>query len=239
MIQPLFKHPKHCVDILRESAKIGSQREFVARGANTSRCPSCLMSEFACFCDHRQTSNTAIQFTLLFHYTEIHKPTNSGRLIADLFPNQTQAFIWSRTSPCEPLTKRIAKYQSNSIILYPETQRRLETQRHIEKLNHSNTPLHVIVLDATWRLASKMLHQSRWLDDIPTLGISEDIQKTFMVRQAKHDHQFATAEVVAMLMAQANEPQQGKLLEDYYQIFNHHSLWSRKRAGTPKTSTDT
>lgn len=220
----------HCVDMLRQAAKLDSQRDFIARGSNAARCPQCLMAAFACFCHSRHPSNTSVRFTLLYHYTEIHKPTNSGRLIADLFPHQTDAFLWSRTAPDAALIDRITKYQSRSIILYPSTERRQQNNSHITQMPlHGDAPLHVIVLDATWRLASKMLHQSRWLDPIPTFAINEATQKTFMARHAKHDHQFATAEVAAMLLAQHGEQQQSQQLADYYETFNSHSIWSRRR----------
>ena len=225
------KHPPHCVDLLREHAKQNSQRAFVARGANAERCPSCLMATFACFCEKRVTQTSAIHITLLYHYTEIHKPTNSGRLIADLFPEQTQAFLWSRVSPEPTLLARLSDLKQQSIILYPETDRRLASHQHLTHLPNPSpeAPLHVIVLDATWRLASKMLHQSRWLDDIPTFAISDAAQRSFKVRHAKHDNQFATAEVMAMLLAQAGEHQPSEALANYYQAFNEHSVISRKR----------
>ena len=229
MPEQLLKHPQHCVDLLREEAKQASQRAFVARGSNTTRCPSCLMAAFACFCNQRVTSQSNTLFTLLYHYTEIHKPTNSGRLIADLFPNQTNAHIWSRTEPSQALLDQIEAHQKNTIILYPATEQRLSKDRHLESLAELGAPRHVIILDATWRLASKMLHQSRWLDVIPTFAINEDVQRTFMVRQAKHEQQFATAEVVAMLLAETGERQQSQQLADYYQVFNTRSVMSRQR----------
>lgn len=232
-----LKHPQHCVDKLREQAKQHSQRAFVARGANTTRCPSCLMADFACFCHLRTAQDSPILFTLLYHYTEIHKPTNSGRLIADLFPEHTQAYIWSRTEPEQALLERINHSNQRSIILYPETEKRLILETHTNMLPdtgaiNTELPLHVIVLDATWRLASKMLHQSRWLDAIPTFAISDDTQRSFKVRHAKHENQFATAEVVAMLLAQAGYAEQSHALANYYQIFNEHSLISRRRGNS-------
>lgn len=234
-----YKHPAHCVDLLREKAKHNSQRAFIARGANAERCPSCLMASFACFCSQRTLEHSNVHITLLYHYTEIHKPTNSGRLIADLFPEQTHAYLWSRTDPEPELLERLDQLKTHSLILYPETDRRLANHQHLTTLPTPSAahPLHVIVLDATWRLASKMLHQSRWLDDIPTFAISDDVQRSFNVRHAKHEHQFATAEVMAMLLAQAGEMQQSDALASYYQTFNQHSLISRKRSTAPDTIT--
>ncbi|SBS33512.1 DTW domain protein [Marinomonas aquimarina] len=229
-----LKHPPHCVDRLRTQAKQDSRREFVARGANAQRCPSCLMASFACFCDQRQAQTSPVHFTLLYHYTEIHKPTNSGRLIADLFPKQTEAYIWSRTEPEPLLLERLKAHQGRNVILFPGTDKREAAGTHLTELPPQDSPLNIIVLDATWRLASKMLHQSRWLDSIPTFAIHDEAIRSFKVRHAKHDNQFATAEVAAMLLAQADATEQSQALAQYYQTFNDHSMWSRRRQHSPK-----
>ena len=230
MIQnPKRKHPPHCVDLLRGQLEQISQRAFIARGSNTVRCPSCLMSELACFCSERTCMKSPIQFTLLYHNTEIHKPTNSGRLLADLFPNQTEAYLWSRTKPEEALLERLTAFRGNTAILFPETERRKASGKYLKAETAENKIEHIILLDATWRLASKMLHQSRWLDDIPTYGISSEAIRSFKTRHAKHDHQFATAEVASMCLESLHAPKEASVLFKYYNIFNERSMTSRRR----------
>lgn len=238
MLQNNRNHAAHCVDNLRELSRQDSKRTFTARGANTPRCQTCLMADFACFCGQRPTNlGTKTHFTLVYHCTEIHKPTNSGRLIADLFPNNTEAFLWSRTEPNQQLLDRLNQFEGRNLILFPDTERRNQDPLHRDVNCSSSTELNIIILDATWRLASKMLHQSRWLDKIPTLAINEQTQRTFSVRHAKHDNQYATAEVVAMLLAQFNEEKQSEALTTYYNVFNQHCLWSRQRHLTPTPNT--
>ncbi|MBJ7552494.1 tRNA-uridine aminocarboxypropyltransferase [Marinomonas ostreistagni] len=230
MIQnPKRKHPPHCVDLLREQLEQISQRAFIARGSNTVRCPSCLMSELACFCSERKAMTSPITFTLLYHNTEIHKPTNSGRLLADLFPDQTKAYLWSRTEPEPALLERLNAFKDRTAILYPETEKRKISGNYLIADKAGDNLNHIILLDATWRLASKMLHQSRWLDEIPTYSISSDAIRSFKTRHAKHDHQFATAEVAAMCLESLNAKKEADALTKYYNIFNERSMSSRRR----------
>lgn len=229
-------HPPHVVDKLREICKTGSRRPFIARGANTKRCPSCLMAEFACFCDERKVSSSPIDFVLLFHRDEIHKPTNSGRLIADLFPEQTQAFIWHRNEPEEALLTFLDERKGHCTVLFPRTETAAQQgriQQFLPLPTASSGQQHTfIVLDGTWKQASKMFHQSTWLKDIPHFEISHQAQRSFLVRHSSHDMQFATAEVVALLLDALGEETHSKMLLNYYQTFNQRCLLSRQRGYT-------
>lgn len=229
----LTKHPRHSVDLLRTLCRQNANRPYVARGSNAIRCPSCLMASFACFCDHRTIIEAPFEFILLFHRDEIHKPTNSGRLIADLFPNDTHAFIWDRKSPETALLDLLEEKKGHCSILFPDTATAQEQNRQTRTTPLNKTPDNkkhtFIVLDGTWKQASKMFHQSDWLKAIPHLEISSEAQRAFLVRHSTHDMQFGTAEVVALLMDSLGHKKSAEALLTYNQIFNQHCLASRKR----------
>jgi DTW domain-containing protein len=230
---------KHCVDLLREQCKADSMRPFIARGSNAIRCSHCLMAEFACFCHLRDNQISPVEFVLLFHRDEIHKPTNSGRLIADLFPNDTQAYLWSRTEPQKALLDYIKSKQGNCTILFPNTETAKQQNRPLRSAVPSSTQgddKHTfIILDGTWKQASKMFHQSDWLKNIPHFEINKEAQRSFLVRHASHKMQFATAEVTAMLLDTLGYREHSQQLLDYYQAFNEHCLISRKRSNSSQT----
>lgn len=224
---------KHCVDTLREQCRADSMRPFTARGSNAIRCPHCLMAEFACFCHLRENQTSPIEFILLFHRDEIHKPTNSGRLIADLYPNDTQAYLWSRTEPQQALLDHIKSKQGNCTILFPNTEtaqaQKRQTRSTAPSSNKGDEKHTFIILDGTWKQASKMFHQSEWLKDIPHFEINSEAQRSFLVRHSSHQMQFATAEVTAMLFDALGHREHSQQLLSYYQAFNEHCLISRKR----------
>ncbi|MGB0782507.1 MAG: tRNA-uridine aminocarboxypropyltransferase [Marinomonas sp.] len=229
---------KHCVDQLREACKATSKRPFIARGANAVRCDHCLMAEFACFCHHRKATSSPVDFILLYHRDEIHKPTNSGRLIADLFPNNTQAFLWSRTEPIEALLQTLSQKRNRCTVLFPNTetaQRQSRPLRAHTELVDAIQEHTFIILDGTWKQASKMFHQSEWLKNIPHFEISSEAQRSFLVRHSSHDMQFATAEVTAMLLDALGYHSESQRLISYYQTFNQHCLLSRHRANNEQT----
>ncbi|MBJ7537602.1 tRNA-uridine aminocarboxypropyltransferase [Marinomonas transparens] len=230
----------HCVDLLRNTCKEASRRPFTARGSNAKRCEFCLMAEFACFCHLRTPQTSPIEFILLFHRDEIHKPTNSGRLIADLFPNDTLAYLWSRTEPSQALLDHLNRKQGNCTLLFPNTETAQIQQRPLRAIppnTHKQGEKHTfIILDGTWKQASKMFHQSEWLKDIPHFEINNAAQRSFLVRHSSHDMQFATAEVTALLLDTLQHQEESQHLLCYYQTFNQHCLASRKRGGSQQKS---
>ncbi|WOD07480.1 tRNA-uridine aminocarboxypropyltransferase [Marinomonas sp. GJ51-6] len=233
----MVPNPKpHCVDILREQCKQESMRPFQARGSNLVRCPYCLMSKDACFCHLRNTGVSPVEFILLFHRDEIHKPTNSGRLIADLFPEDTKAYIWSRTEPSTPLLEHLSKVQGNCTVLFPNTDTAKAQERELRSVTPSSSAIQkhtFIILDGTWKQASKMFHQSEWLKHIPHFEVSSEAKRSFLVRHSSHKMQFATAEVTAMLLDTLGHLEQSQQLLHYYQAFNKRCLDSRRRYEAP------
>jgi DTW domain-containing protein YfiP len=191
------------------------------------------MSEFACFCHLRNSGSSSVEFILLFHRDEIHKPTNSGRLIADLFPDDTKAYLWSRTNPPKDLIEYIESKPESCTVLFPNTETAKAQNRMMRATppnTHKQSSKHTfIILDGTWKQASKMFHQSEWLKPIPHFEINSDAQRSFLVRHSSHQMQFATAEVSAMLLDVLGHTEQSQQLLRYYQIFNKQCLVSRKR----------
>ncbi len=222
----------HQVDLLRQHCTSISTRPFLARGAKLTRCQFCLMSQAACFCHTRKPLTLEIDLVLLYHRDEIHKPTNSGRLIADLFPTQTHAFLWSRKDPDPRLLTLLEDKSRQVLLLFPDKNMKNPVyDLTLERNSGLNKKITLILLDATWKQASKMFHLSQWLRQLPCISINMAKQKAFLVRHAKHDMQFATAEVSALALNALGYEDQAHQLMQYNATFNLHCLMSRNRAG--------
>ena len=224
--------PPHQVDLLRQYCQSISTRPFLARGAKLSRCQQCLMAQSACFCHARKSQVISLDLVLLYHRDEIHKPTNSGRLIADLFPDNTKAFLWTRKEPNPALLDILLDKNRQIVLLFLDNENKNPRfdPTTAEAINHGKK-ITLILLDATWKQASKMFHLSHWLRNIPCFSVNIEKQKAFLVRHAKHDLQFATAEVSAMALNALGYESQANQLMHYNSIFNQHCLMSRKRSG--------
>ncbi len=205
-----------------------STRPYRARGASVERCDACQLAQPWCICAWQVRVRVNIEFVLILHRDEVFKPTNSGRLLDDLFPGQCHAYEWSRQDPPEDLLVRLQNPARTVGILFPP---RDDRQVHLLGSDRPVTakPLTVVVLDGTWRQASRMLRLSPWLAQLPLLSIGGAQASSYQVREAPVAGQLATAEAAAQVLAAAGEREGAATLRDYFRIFSEHSLASRQQ----------
>jgi DTW domain-containing protein YfiP len=86
---------------LRAERLARATRPFLARG-NRSPLSALPAAQKLCLCATLAPSEAKSRFCLVMFDTEPMKPSNTGRLIADILPDTT-AFQWSRTEPPQAL----------------------------------------------------------------------------------------------------------------------------------------
>ncbi|WP_439135172.1 tRNA-uridine aminocarboxypropyltransferase [Pseudomaricurvus sp.] len=224
----------HCVDRLRAFCESQSTRTFNARGIALKRCSQCLLGLSTCICHYRKPGQSGIEFILLMHRDEVYKPTNTGRLIADLYPQQTHAFAWDRTRPPDELLELIADPRRHCQLVFPPREgddRIVESQPGFNMSEGSIAT--VILLDGTWKQARKMYSQSQWLKQLPLLNLESAIQTLagelghYKLRQACESGRLATAEAGALCLSAADDSANARKLLDYFTVFNEHYVAAR------------
>lgn len=220
------------VHYLRQECLARSTRPFLARGASVRRCSACLLAESVCICPWASRRESAVDFILLLHHDEVFKPTNTGRLVADIFPSNVTAFEWSRTEPSAQLLALLADPQRYPVIVFPADETSGRTI-HTSAPQLDDKRLTLILLDGTWRQASRMFRSSSWLAGLPVMTFATTQEGRYAVRQKIREGQLATAEAAAELLRLCGEEENGQALEDYFLIFNEHYVSTR--SGRPVT----
>lgn len=210
---------------LRAANLARSTRPFLARGATVQRCERCQLALAACLCPYRRDLRCGLDLVLLLHHDEIFKPTNSGRLIADLLPANTFAFEWSRTAPDPDLLRLLADSGRFPVLVFPAGEGRAVYTEPPPLAPDQRLTL--ILLDATWKQAGKMARASPWLAHLPLLCLPAARQGAYAVRQAIRAGQLATAEAAAEVLKLCGEVAVGEVLQDYFAVFNEHCLATR------------
>lgn len=211
---------------LRQDCLARATRPFLARGKSVRRCPTCLLAEPVCICAWAAARHSAVDFVLLLHRDEVFKPTNTGRLIADILPANTTAFEWSRTEPPAELLALLADPTRYPVIVFPAEEGG-DRQVHTAAPTLGGKRLTLILLDGTWRQASRMFRSSAWLAGVPALTFTKPQEGRYAVRQKVREGQLATAEAAAELLRLCGEKDNGQVLEDYFTVFNEHYLSTR------------
>ncbi|NRA55605.1 MAG: DTW domain-containing protein [Gammaproteobacteria bacterium] len=213
----------HAVQRLHQYRESISTRPFKGRGYKTDRCPNCRISRKHCICPHCPTCHSQAAFLLLMWDDEVLKPSNTGRLIADLI-DDTHAFIWQRTEVDPALLALINDPQYQAFVVFPQEYAHPEQQvvNQVPKLAANKRPL-FILLDGTWREAKKMFRRSPYLSNLPLLSINTSSHSDrYRVRKAIADGQMATAEVAAQVLNSFGENDNGAILDLWFDVFSYH-----------------
>nr|WP_246223192.1 DTW domain-containing protein [Alteromonas profundi] len=210
---------------LRADELARAQRPFHARGSKVVRCEQCLLPSPQCICQFKPSPLTDCAVVFIMYKGEYYKPTNTGRLIADVVA-ENYAFLWHRTEPDKSLLALLRNPRYQPIVVFPHEY--AAPPRCIHTLNKVNNkkPL-FIFLDGTWREARKMFGKSPYLDNIPVLGVSPDIASNYLLRESSHGFQHCTAEVGVSVLDLAGEKSAAQALAHYFSVFRHHYLMGK------------
>tara|TARA_B110000211_G_scaffold229725_1_gene287990 strand:- start:1391 stop:2029 length:639 start_codon:yes stop_codon:yes gene_type:complete len=179
-----------------------------------------------------EESKCSAGFLLLMHDTEVLKPSNTGKLIADLV-NETYAFLWSRTVPNPELLAVLNDPQWQPFVVFPSQYAEQGREVINEKVvcSDGKRPL-FIMLDGSWREAKKMFRKSPYLagfsivsfdpqQQLTQLDNNEQLTSRYQIRIAHVDNQFATAEVAARVLSMAGEHHKAHLLDLWFDVFSY------------------
>ena len=216
----IFLSHINTVHILRKQQLALSTKEFKARGYKVKRCEECLIPEKKCICALRPTITSHSAFCLVMYKNEYYKPTNTGKLIADVIPDN-YAFRWDRVAPDPALIALLKNPKYAPIIVFPQqyaaAHRCIHSVKDLADIQQGKIPLFVM-LDGTWREASKMF-KSPCFDPLPVLGIQPKKASSYQLREAAHEHQLCTAEVAIEVLKMAGDNQAAQALGEYFYQF--------------------
>ncbi len=207
---------------LRAQRLARSTRPFLARGNRVRRCQRCLLPLAHCLCQSITPQSARSRFCLMMYDTEPLKPSNTGRLIADILP-ETQAFAWSRTELDPALLHAINDPSYQPMVVFPASYAAPERQVCDHPPSAGKPPL-FIMLDGTWSEARKMFRKSPWLDQFPVMSVNVTTPSRYTLREAHAAAHHCTAEIAAVLLEQAGDIDAANSLNHYFSLFRQRYL---------------
>ncbi|WP_194206139.1 tRNA-uridine aminocarboxypropyltransferase [Superficieibacter sp. 1612_C1] len=206
---------------LRAERLARATRPFLARGNRVRRCQRCLLPLKTCLCATIVPTQAQSQFCLVMFDTEPMKPSNTGRLIADILP-QTTAFQWSRTEPPQALLELVANPDYQPLVVFPASYAGAE--RQVLAAPPSGKPPLFIMLDGTWPEARKMFRKSPWLDSLPVISVDLARVSSYRLRDVHAEGQYCTAEVAIALLDLAGDIEAATTLGNHFSLFRERYL---------------
>lgn len=238
----------HAVQKLYLYRKSLSTTEFKARGWKVKRCEVCRLDQEYCICNLVKQGDSQYAFLLLMYDNEVLKPSNTGRLIADVVKD-TYAFLWKRTEPNNELLALLSNDKYQPYLVFPkeyanEGQVVYESkpEQVYRDFNNNKKPLFILI-DATWRQAKKIFRKSPYLSQLPMISIPQptlaeqevntsiegNFDSRYQVRKAAKPGELATAEVAAKVLALMADDKNSLHLDLWFDVFTYQYQRSVKQ----------
>ncbi|BAJ02059.1 tRNA-uridine aminocarboxypropyltransferase [Shewanella violacea] len=222
---------QHAIHKLYQYRKAISTRPYGARGKKLIRCEQCLLAQQYCTCQSRRQLVSDNTFLLIMYDDEVLKPSNSGRLIADLIPD-THAYIWSRTQANRKMLALIQDPRYQPFVIFPGEyaypEQTVVSEVKPTGLDSAKKPL-FIMLDGSWREAIKMFRKSPYLHDLPLLSFTPETVAKYGLRKGSREFQLGTAEVAVLALEASGEKGNAEALSIWFELFIASSMFSRSR----------
>lgn len=219
---------------LRAERLARSTRPFLARGNRIRRCQRCLLPLKQCLCESITPGVARSRFCLVMFDTEPMKPSNTGRLIADVLPD-TLAFQWSRTEPPQALIDLCRSDEYQPMVVFPASY--AGSERQVLSAPPAGKPPLFIMLDGTWTEARKMFRKSPYLDALPVISVDLSRVSAYRLREAHAEGQYCTAEVAIALLDIAQDSAAAKTLGEHFTLFRERYLAGKPHHPSAITAT--
>jgi DTW domain-containing protein YfiP len=175
-----------------------------------------------CFCDSIPTLDLKTRLTLVVHYKELLRPTNTGSLAVKALTN-SEMLIRGEINKQIDLTHYL-KPEYRPLLLYP-AQNAVELTT--EFINQDPRPIHLIVPDGNWRQASKVHYRHHEIKDIPRVVLPGLKTQLPTMRKETEEYGMATLQAIACAFKLIENESVGKTLMDLYEIKLKKTLIAR------------
>ncbi|WP_144204287.1 DTW domain-containing protein [Shewanella sp. KCT] len=183
-----------------------------------------------------------MKFVLLTHEREYDRPSNTGQLALAAFPELCRRVLWSRVTPNEALKQ--ACESGEALLLFPKEHDADETdsgssvgpivnasavssseketimpEQLLLKKEGEQGVRQVIILDATWQEARKMVRQSPYLQAARRLTLQESEPSRYRLRRNQLSQGLCTIECIISLMHSLGMSQEALQLNEAFALF--------------------
>ncbi len=204
---------------LRAERLARATRPFLARGNRVHRCQRCLLPLKQCLCATLTPAQATSRFCTVMFDTEPMKPSNTGRLIADILPD-TEAFQWSRNRAAAGVTRSGRQPGLPAHGGLPASYAGAE--RQVLSIPPAET---TAIYHARWNTdgSAQNVSQSPYLDALPVISVDLSRISAYHLREAHAQGQYCTAEVAIALLDLA-EDRMARALGDHFSLFRTRYL---------------
>jgi DTW domain-containing protein YfiP len=153
-----------------------------------------------CWCDLLKPMNVETKFVFLMHPHELKKVRAGTGRFASLCLAQSEIHAGITFDHDPAVRSLIDDPQNFAVLLYPGHAARDIDANPLTQADLGGRRLTVFFLDATWRIAWKMLHLSPMLQALPQIAFTPREKSRFVIKRQPHVHCLSTLEAAHELM---------------------------------------
>ena len=161
-------------------------------------CSKCGLPIITCICKSIKEVETKAKFVILSSEKEVYRNTNTANLLKQINTKSTEIIIWKRGEIPSSILSYINNDIYNVYLVFPIMNKEMEIRK--AKYNKdNNTPVFIIV-DGTWREASKIIRKSDYLKNLPILSLETNRVSKFTLRRGQEEGNLCTIEAAMELL---------------------------------------
>ncbi len=147
-----------------------------------------------------------MKITLLTHFKEFDKRSNTGRVVLDVLGDAAEQICWDRMNPPARLVEEIEA--GGVALIYPGS---------MDVNGDDMSGIHkVILIDGTWHEARKIHQRSPYLQKARRISLDTGEKSVYNLRKNQKEFGLCTAEcVVEVLRLSGNIAEADRLLERF------------------------
>lgn len=148
-----------------------------------------------------------MKITLLTHFKEFPKRSNTGRLVLDILGNNAEQVRWDRITPPAALIKEIEA--GGVALVYPGAGDEPES-------DDLSAISQFIIIDGTWHEARKIHQRSAYLRGIRRVSLKAVHRSRYNLRKNQKESGLCTAECVIEILRRTGNDAVADQLEEHF-----------------------
>lgn len=150
-----------------------------------------------------------MKITLLTHFKELEKRSNTGRLVVDVLGSAAEQVRWDRMTPPAKLLEEIEA--GGVALVYPGA-----VDENDDDLSGITQ---FIIIDGTWHEARKIHQRSPYLQKVRRICLTTGEKSQYNLRKNQKEACLCTAECVVEILRLAGKNEQAEQLQERFLAF--------------------
>lgn len=159
----------------------------------SERCYRCFKPESTCLCKYTKELDTGVKFVLLMHTKEAKRQRTGTGNIAHISLKDSEIIVGLEFGHNERLQELLHDPKYFPVMMYPGEEA-WTAKREGFKETIGNRTLLVLILDATWFCAKKIIDHNPFLLDLPRVSFYGDYRSIFTFKHEPKPEYISTIE---------------------------------------------